>query len=73
MIIVAAWWGRRRSEPSTRTPVESVGTPGLRISVEGLYVDIDGRAWRKYMRFIAQSEALGMKTRCLRDEDYGAI
>ncbi len=73
MIVVPAGWGRRSSEPSTRTPVESVRTPGLRISVEGLYVDVDRGTWRKDMCFIAQSEALGMEARCLWDEDYGAI
>ena len=60
MIIVAAEFGRS-FEPATRTPVEGVRTPSMRISMESLYVDVDHRAWRKDMHFVAQSEALGMK------------
>ena len=41
--------------------------------MEGVHGDVDGWTWREDMRFIAQGEALGMKTRCLWDEDYGAI
>lgn len=73
MIVVAAKCGSRSSEPATRTPVESVRTPSLSISMESLYVDVDRSTWRKYMRFVAQSEALGMKTGRLGDEDYRAI
>ena len=41
--------------------------------MESLYVDVDRRTWREYMRFAVQSEALGMKSSRLWDEDYGPI
>ena len=61
MIIIAARCGRN-SEPATRTPVEGIRTPSLRISMKSLYVDVDRRTRREHMRFFSQSETLGMKT-----------
>ena len=64
---------RRRCEPATRPPFEGVRAPSLRVRVEGLHVDVDGRMRGDYVRLVSQSDGLGVEACGLWEEDYGSV